>query len=343
MGLMKWIVVLPIHLVHVFAANPCCPEGQALLVKRDGCWNPKTNVTSPATLTCKVAIKFVKNFYINEAQQLKLSLGGETDETIEPDAYCAGNLTTIRDVTLNKTKPAVIVCADENEEIIDDRIMGYTMIVSVVFLAATAVIYGFLPELRDVQGKSIINFCTSLAIGLGILVIMKLMEYSDMDLCAARGFLGYFFTIAAFFWSNAISIQVLLNTRRPATLDYSWHEFKWYALYAWGAPAVLTICMAIVNFHPGSHAKPGIGLNHCWFFNKKQQWYYMYSVLSILLAANICIFIYTSLLIWRLSFSSSHIKAVKYKFVMTVRLIVLMGLPWVFEMIGSLAGEHIIW
>lgn len=51
-------------------------------------------------------------------------------------------------MTLNKTKPAVIVCADENEEIIDDRIMGYTMIVSVIFLTATAVIYGFLPELR---------------------------------------------------------------------------------------------------------------------------------------------------------------------------------------------------
>lgn len=28
---------------------------------------------------------------------------------------------------------------------------------------------------------------------------------------------------------------------------------------------------------------------------------------------------------------------------MSVRLIVLMGLPWVFEMVGSLLGKHIIW
>lgn len=28
---------------------------------------------------------------------------------------------------------------------------------------------------------------------------------------------------------------------------------------------------------------------------------------------------------------------------MTVQLIVLMGLPWVFEMISSLAPKHIIW
>ena len=32
-----------------------------------------------------------------------------------------------------------------------------------------------------------------------------------------------------------------------------------------------------------------------------------------------------------------------FRFVMTVRLILLMGLPWVFEMIGSLVGKHIIW
>ncbi|CAB3249088.1 unnamed protein product [Arctia plantaginis] len=260
------------------------------------------------------------------------------------DVYCIGNVTKKQDVTfLNNVTEAAFVCNDEEEEILDNKILGYCMIVSVLFLIPTGLIYTALPELRDVQGKSIINFCISLAIGQGILVILKLAEYSDMDLCATRGFLTYFFIIAAFFWTNAISIQVLLNTRRPATLDYSWHEFKWYFLYSWGSPTLLTVCMAIVNFHPGKHQKPGIGLNHCWFINKSQQWYYMYSVMSLLLAANISIFIYVSLVIWRLSFSSSHLKTLKYKFVMSVRLILLMGLPWVFEMVGSLLEKHIIW
>ncbi|KOB73291.1 putative class B secretin-like G-protein coupled receptor GPRmth4 [Operophtera brumata] len=94
---------------------------------------------------------------------------------------------------------------------------------------------------------------------------MKLMTYSDMNLCAARGFLAYFFIIAAFFWTSAISIQILRSTRNPTLLEHGRSEFGWYALYAWGCPTILTVIMATINFHPGNHSKPGIGLNHCWF------------------------------------------------------------------------------
>ncbi|CAB3245868.1 unnamed protein product [Arctia plantaginis] len=323
--------------------NHCCPVGQALLLKtNDVCWDPKTNLTGPITMQCTEYIRF-KNFNVTEDKKLSLKFSEDDIETFE--TFCLGNLTQIRDVSFKRISLRAVVCADEDKEILDDRVVGYCMIVSLLFLVPTAIVYSALPELRDIQGKSIINFCMSLAIAKGILAIMKLMEYSDMSLCATRGFLAYFFLMVAFFWTNAISIQVLLNTsfRRPTTLDYSWHEFKWYFVYAWGVPTVLTICMAIVNFHPGNHQKPGIGLQHCWFFNIHQQWYYLFSVMSLLLTANIAIFIYVSIIICRLNFSSSHLKALKYKLLMSSRLVILMGLPWVFEMIGSSAGSHIIW
>ncbi|KAF9809325.1 hypothetical protein SFRURICE_006798 [Spodoptera frugiperda] len=346
MGLNYILTLFFVALVdYVVAESKCCPPGQVLLMRKDVCWEPKSNVTEPIPLKCKVTIRFIKNYYLNDKDQLKLHLGEDLDdETVDANSYCLGNYTTIKDVNLTKTKAVAIVCADEEEEIIDDRILGYTMIISIIFLVMTIFVYSLLPELRDVQGKSIINFCISLAIGLGILVIMKLMTYYDMGWCATRGFLAYFFLIAAFFWSNAISIQVLINTRRPAiSMDHGWKHFKFYMLYAWGCPIVLTACMAIVNFYPGKHQKPGIGLNHCWFFNKHQQWYYMYSIMFLLLVINFCIFVYTSFLIWRIPVSSSIKRAVKYKLGMTVQLIVLMGLPWVFEMISSLAPKHIIW
>ncbi|KAJ8714000.1 hypothetical protein PYW08_007620 [Mythimna loreyi] len=343
MGFITVICFLSILVNYVSASARCCPEGQAILYKREVCWEPKSNVTIPTSLKCNDTIRLLNSFEVNDADKLILHLEHDIDEAFEPDSYCLANFTIFKDVNLTRLRPMALVCSGVEEEIIDDKILGYTMIISVIFLAATALIYTLLPELRDVQGKSIINFCISLGIGLLVLIIMKLMTYYHMGWCAVRGFMAYYFLIATFFWSNAIAIQVLLNTRRPATLDYSWREFKWYMLYGWGCPTVLTICMAIVNFHPGHHQKPGIGLMHCWFFDKYQQWYYMYSIISLLLAANICIFIYTSLLIWRLSFSSSHIRALKFKFMMTVRLIILMGLPWVFEMIGSLVEKHIIW
>ncbi|CAH2045432.1 unnamed protein product, partial [Iphiclides podalirius] len=264
---------------------------------------------------------------------------------MEPETFCIGNFTlSINDSSVSNASRAAVICADEEESMVDNKVMAYCMIVSVVFLKLTAIIYIILPEVRDLHGKSVINFCISLALGLLCLAIMNLISsYSDMNLCAARGFLTYFFLIVSFFWTNAISIQILRCMRRPFIIDYGWREFAWYALYAWGMGALITIAMAIVNFHPGDHPKPGIGLNHCWFFDKKQQWYYMYSVMTILITANICIFVYTSILLWRHSFASSHIKALKYKFVMTIRLFIIMGVPWIFEMIGSLMEESIIW
>ncbi|KAJ8714001.1 hypothetical protein PYW08_007621 [Mythimna loreyi] len=344
MGFIIIICFLSILVNYVSASSKCCPEGQAIIYRWDICWEPKTNVTTATSLKCNETFRLLNSFEVNDADKLILHVGHDIAMTFETNSYCLENYTIVQDVNLTRIRPMALVCIEEEEEeIIDEKVLLYSMIISVIFLAATALIYTLLPELRDVQGKSIINFCISLGIGLLMLIIIKLITYTDMGWCAFRGFMVYYFLIASFFWSNAIAIQVLLNSRRPATLDYSWREFKWYMLYGWGCPTVLTICMAIVNFYPGHHQKPGIGLMHCWFYNKYQQWYYMYSIMSLLLAANICIFIYTSVIMWRLSFSSSHIRAVKFKFMMTVRLIILMGLPWVFEMIASLVEKHIIW
>ncbi|VVD01568.1 unnamed protein product, partial [Leptidea sinapis] len=242
--------------------------------------------------------------------------------------------------TLNKSEGVLVLCADEEEVLLDDSILGYCMVVSSIFFAITVIVYCILPELRDLQGKSIISFCLSLGLGMCILGFMKLLEYSDLNLCAVRAFFVYFFIVASFFWSNAISIQLLMNIHQPNSGQYGWKTFLCFSMYAWGCPALLTICMAIVNYHPGHHSKPGIGLNSCWFFDTRQQWYYMYSVMSILIAANIVMFLYMSVYLWRHTFSSSHVKALKYKFFMTLRLFFIMGLPWLFEMISSLLGPH---
>ncbi|XP_049877731.1 G-protein coupled receptor Mth-like [Pectinophora gossypiella] len=348
---MKYVVVFlaVVGTVSALEGGRCCPEGQAIIRRRTTphyCWEPKSNTTSFIPLTCNqsatIAPTDEMDFYVNSANQLVLQLPN-LDVEYEPGTFCVGNTTSFRDRNLTKAYRVVIICFVEEVKSIDEDVYGVCMTVSAILLFVTAIIYIALPELRDLQGKSIINFCLSLGIGLAILAAMKLVPYSDMNLCAARGFFAYFFVIASFFWTNAISIQILLSIRRPTVSNYGWREFIYYAIYAWGCPAVLTIVMAIINFTPGDHQKPGIGLNHCWFFNRKQQWQYMYSVMTILIAINIGIFIYISIQLWRNSFSSNHMKALRYKFVMTIRLFVVMGVAWIFEMIGSVSSSHITW
>ncbi|XP_068618993.1 G-protein coupled receptor Mth2-like [Battus philenor] len=329
----------------------CCKPGQFIHKgnnKTSMCWDPISRTSSSIKVACTVNTMLrnqeIFKFHVNDADYLVVTMPNN-EVQLEPHTFCIGNFTLNTNAsTLSNASLAAIMCADEDESVVDNSVMAYCMIVSVIFLTITTIIYMMLPEVRDLNGKSIINFCVSLGLGLLCLAIMNLIsEYSDMNLCAARGFLTYFFLIASFFWTNAISIQILRSMRRPLTVDYGWREFAWYALYAWGSSAVITIAMSIVNFTPGNHQKPGIGLSHCWFFDKKQQWYYMYSIMTILITANICIFIYTSILLWRHSFASTHIKALKYKFNMTIRLFIIMGVPWIFEMISSLMDKNIIW
>ncbi|XP_039757913.1 G-protein coupled receptor Mth2-like [Pararge aegeria] len=318
----------------------CCKPGQGVMADNENlCVDTANNVTFPTKLSCDVVYHFNQSeykFLVTDDGRLIMLFALEAQ--VEADQFCIANR------TLNSNERSAVVCDEVEEVIFDQRILGYCMLVSAVFLTLTAIVYCALPEMRDLQGKSIINFCGSLALGLSILGVVTLnLPFSDMGLCAARGFFIYFFIIASFFWTNAISIQILINLRRPTICDYGWKAFIWYALYAWGCPTVLTVAMAIINFLPGYHRKPGIGLNTCWFYNMRVQWHYMYSVMAILIFTNICIFFYISFHLWRLSFASSHMRALKYKFVMTVRMIIIMGLPWIFEMISSLCKPSIIW
>lgn len=337
------IILFPVTFTMVLSDPEiamCCRPARSIL-SDDGynCTNTDTNVTTPTDLLCEkrdIVSKSSLDFQVDDEGQLIVEFNG-LRTYLDNDKFCVANETETFKERL------VVVCSTAEEQIIDDSVLGYCLIVSVIFLTLTVIVYGALPKLRDIQGKSIISFCASLAIGMAILSILKLMEYEDMTLCAVRGFFVYLFFLASFFWTNSISIQILISIRRSTIADYRWKPYIWYALYSWGVPIVLTIIMVIVNYHPGQHPKPGIGLNTCWFYDKHQQWYYMYSVMTILILANLCIFAYISIHLCCNTFASSHIKALRYKFVLTVRMFVIMGLPWIFEMISSIMETHIIW
>ncbi|XP_045533188.1 probable G-protein coupled receptor Mth-like 4 [Pieris brassicae] len=316
----------------------CCLEEDGILSENEAlCVNPVNEVKKAIRFNCKNTVRLFQkkfNFTVNDNESATIYMG---DKPFLQGAgsFCAANETT------NNTLKLLLLCTIEEKE--TNLVLSYCMIVSAIFLALTAILYCALPILRDLQGKSIICFCVSLALGLIILAIMNLVKYSDMNLCAARGFLTYYFMVSSFFWMNSISIQILFRIKRPSVPDYGWRTFSWYALYAFGTPALITIAMSIVNFHPGKHQKPGIGLNTCWFYDKRQQWYYMYSVLSILMAINIAIFCYLSVYLWRQTFLSTHVKELRYKFGMTLKMFIIMGLPWIFEMISTFFEAHIIW
>ncbi|XP_013183973.2 G-protein coupled receptor Mth2 [Amyelois transitella] len=326
--------------------NQCCDSDRVMLRRQTVCWEPVTNTTANISLTCPERYKQHIDYTIDEEGNLIFYyfvelLNENRSVKLELGRYCIGEHTTLNDVKLEKKQKAVVFCSDDGSDSpVSTDVKIYCMMVSAVFLGATALVYSLLPEIRDLLGKSIINYCVSATFAFVLFIIME-MEYTDMTLCAIRGFLAYFFIIGSFFWTNAISIQILKNMKRPYLYDSGWWEFLRYALYAWGCATALTICVVVVNYHPGNHKRPGIGLMHCWFIDN-QHWYYLFSVMTIIIVANIGIFSWCLYHLWAQQFHSSHIKAVRYKCMLSLRLFMLMGIPWIFEMISTVTKSGLV-
>lgn len=346
---MKIIIINLMLISSSLALNGsyCCSEKHEIWVDDNNfnhCLDTRTNATMKITLNCFDNLTFIVS---NEFLPYKLkpdgSLGILMGEISEVTSVAVGDFCVGRQTNDGEESEVAIICLSEMElEIVSEEVLGYCMAVSSVFLAFTALVYMAFPELRDLQGKSITCLCSTQAVANALFCVMKVMIYSHMAWCAVRGFLAYYFNISTFFWMNALAVQILINIKHSSSNE-SWRKFMWYALYAWGAPAVLTAVLIIVNYHPGAPMRPGIGHNQCWFIDMKRTWIYMYSVLTILMAANLAIFVYVSVFLWKHTFSSSHLQALRYKSWMMFRLFIIMGLPWIFEMVTSLTPVHTFW
>merc|ERR1719351_209396 len=79
------------------------------------------------------------------------------------------------------------------------------------------------------------------------------------DFCVCSALFTQFIVLSAMFWLNIISFDVWTTFRRfqvrqnnVATSQSGWRnkKFKWYALYSWGCPLIITVVTAIMHLLP---------------------------------------------------------------------------------------------
>lgn len=82
------------------------------------------------------------------------------------------------------------------------------MFVSVGFIAATIVVYIWLPELRNLHGKCLLCYMICLAIGYVGLACVQLQLVDGPPLCEPVGYIIYAGFLSAFFWSSVIGFDL---------------------------------------------------------------------------------------------------------------------------------------
>ena len=125
------------------------------------------------------------------------------------------------------------------------------------------------------------------------LTIVKLSNHLDEkpNLCKFEGFLIQFSQMSAFFWLSALghNVQKTFKKMRPVSKQRRYKlgiiddNYRWYALYAWGVPLVVSFITILMQFclseeKTEKYYVPGIGKHACFLEPKWGMLFYFHII-----------------------------------------------------------------
>ncbi|XP_023940357.2 probable G-protein coupled receptor Mth-like 3 [Bicyclus anynana] len=323
------------------SASPCCPNNE-IIRPRGYC---RDNSTDRINLNCKIGHMLLKDIIL-DGNKVSTQDSPKFIFVEDPDLFCIGQMyRNASDLSLGLI-PVAVTCF---EEIPKSNIEtgGILTLVSVVFLLLTFAVYMYLPQMRDLQGVCYMCMCASMALGFLSLGILQLSPGFRGQICAITGFLVYFWMIATFSWMNVISINMYRTVEDASYLKKTERkQHLIYNCYAWGFAIFFLFVSLITDLVEGEHYKPGIGDNSCWFNGRTETWIFFYGPIAVLITANILLFVLSSLKLWRSTrkYEVNKLNNLKHKFLTSLKLFLVMGISWVFEIASFAHGEsHVIW
>ncbi|XP_055537390.1 G-protein coupled receptor Mth2-like isoform X2 [Wyeomyia smithii] len=228
------------------------------------------------------------------------------------------------------------------------------IVLSIPFLVATLLIYVCIPELRNIHGKSLI--CYTLALTVTYIVLLFINFHSTVIPCSVLGYMLYFSVLVSFFWLNVMCIDIFWTFSSGVVMRNERKRFLYYSLYAFGSPVVILVLALIFDFTElvPEEYRPRFGEPSCFIHkNKWIEFVYFYLPLLILVVANLYFFVVTAIRIIRIqrateavlrNDSERHSKFEKdrNRYGLYLRLFIVMGITWTFEII-SWAAESENW
>ncbi|XP_068158102.1 G-protein coupled receptor Mth-like [Drosophila tropicalis] len=232
--------------------------------------------------------------------------------------------------------------------------------ISLLSFLITIGVYLYLPRLRNLHGKCFVCYMGSLFVGYLMLLLEMYKSFLKyFYLCYITGYLGYFSILAAFFWLSVMSLD-LWSSFRNTNVNRSkpGNRFLIYNLYAWCGPLLLTILISILDqvfFNNTDYVWiPGVYFSGCWI--KVSDWsamIYFYGPMLILIIFNTTLFILTAFEIMKIKKELRNIvrhqerkqklNSDKQKYSFFLRLFLLMGVSWSFEIVSYLVQNNVTW
>uniref|UniRef100_A0A1B6CQ85 G-protein coupled receptors family 2 profile 2 domain-containing protein n=1 Tax=Clastoptera arizonana TaxID=38151 RepID=A0A1B6CQ85_9HEMI len=326
----KNILMLYLMICQTQSENPCCENNERIIM-------------TETEVKCETSDKFIPLY--NECQDffyLKVDpTNYESEVQKYIDTYINGSQKRhCSGLGVNASDPEshqfhAFICFEDTAEDQPQLLYTISQVVSVVFIILTLVVYWMLPELRDIQDKSVMCFIGSLGMGYIILTYVQFYQTVTGLQCVIIGFLVYFWFLSSFFWLHINCF----NVWRSSVLGHiQWEESRLFIYYigaGWGFPLLFLIVAMITHNMPGSIIRPNFGERSCWFAGNVELWSFFYGPVAFLLIGNILYFLSTACHLWSdYETPNIRLKSLRYKFALYLRLYLAMGITWIFEIIS---------
>ena len=246
---------------------------------------------------------------------------------------------------------------DQHNSEVQSYLTVVLLTVSVACLILHIIIHILIPKLRN-----LIVFSLSCAVLASQVLFIISVTVSDIgQFCALLGALLHWFFLSSFFWLNVISFDIWRTLSRKKLQTEPCHStFRHYSLYAWGCPTLIVTGALVVHFTSDSSFSPNYGAIVCWISNRNALVVFFALPVAFLLMANTGLFISTNLTIVKRAKVTRIIEDVelealsefiakkndqkhKQQLVICVKLSVIMGLSWLFDLIASMTGVQTLW
>lgn len=319
-------------------AVQCCQQsGYVVDPKQQQCVRTDGNYTAQMHVNCTQSYMIYREIepevFVDETGQLV-----DGGFQIQRTDFCVGHA-----LDAQRPQPVFVVCFNmSNMQTLATMLLskGIMMLISVFFLLLTLYIYYIIPDLRETQDKVTSMAVACLAAFLFLLSLVQLwISLTHTSFCTVIAFLMYFFLISYFAWLNMVMANVW-----KLTVARRWRikERFWYVLnHIYAITVAVTLTTMVYIYHA---RYPTFGEMSCWFRTEREQSYFVYLPVSVMLSINIFLFIWTSLHLHASGddISPDRKKSLRYKCMLYLKLFLLSGLLWIFEVLSFHISEGLV-
>jgi len=237
--------------------------------------------------------------------------------------------------------------------------------ISDFFILITIGVYLFVKDMRkNIFGKITIGFLFNVFICytfLGIHYSMDLFSHKERLntlFCKVLGYIIQHTFIGFFFWMSAMAFNITYTFSNTFTVKRNDNQLKTLLLnicYAQGCPLVITCFTAAMDIYgPCDYILPNMGKFTCFLgsehnpemsFFKTPEFLYFYLIIGIITATNLICFIITGTSLishWcqmKELDSSVNNESMKSQFGIVFKLFIIMGIPWIFDIVSAGVGH----